>query len=103
MALIVRSAFSGSGSPTISANTVGVICHDRPYLSLSHPQDPSSPPLDSFFQYESTSGWVRQFTQNETASVNLNCWPPFKSMNCSPSSLNKTVITVPFDTGTASP
>src|SRR5207247_2395297 len=37
MACMTRFAFSGSLSPSILPRTVGMICHDRPYLSCSQP------------------------------------------------------------------
>src|SRR5438477_847266 len=95
--------FSGLESCSISPKIVGLICHDRPYLSFSQPHGPSSPPCESFSQNSSTSPWVLQFTENDMASVNLNWGPPFRAMNCSPSSSNTTVITEPLGPGPASP
>jgi hypothetical protein len=42
--------FFGSGSPSISPSTVGFTCHERPYLSLSHPHWLGWPPAVSFRQ-----------------------------------------------------
>src|SRR5687767_1286422 len=95
--------FLGSGSLNILPKTVGLICHDNPYLSLSQPHGPSSPPSESFSQNSSTSFCVLQSTENDMASVNLNCGPPFNAMNCWPSSSNATVITLPLGPGPASP
>jgi hypothetical protein len=36
------------GSAISFGNTVGTICHDNPYLSLSHPHLKSDPPADGF-------------------------------------------------------
>src|SRR5687767_16007647 len=99
MASMTLFDLAGSGSLSISPNTVGLTCHDNPYLSFSQPHGPSSPPADSFSQNSSTSSCVLQSTENETASVNLNSGPPFKPMNCSPSSSNSTVITLPSGPG----
>src|SRR5438445_2328041 len=72
IAVITLPAFLGSLSASISPRTVGVICHERPYLSLSQLHALSSPPSVSFFQSMSTSACVLQSTANDTASVNLN-------------------------------
>lgn len=50
IAFIARSAFAVSGSVNISGNTVGTICHDTPYLSLSQPHCCAflPPPAPSF-------------------------------------------------------
>jgi hypothetical protein len=55
MAAITRCDFSLSGSPSSSGSAVGTICHDRPNLSFSQPQGPSSPPSESLLQKASTS------------------------------------------------
>ena len=52
---MTRCAFSVSGSLRSLGSAVGVICHDTPYLSLSQPHGPSSPPSARLSQYESTS------------------------------------------------
>src|SRR2546430_14536469 len=49
IAAMTLPAFLGSLSASISLRMVGVICHDRPYLSLSQPHTLSSPPSESFF------------------------------------------------------
>src|SRR2546430_707283 len=87
--------FAASLSFIISPKTVGTICHDKPYLSLSQPHLDFSPPAESFSQNLSTSSCVSQFTTNDMASENLKCGPPFSAMNSWPSSWNSTVITVP--------
>ena len=46
--------FSGSLSCNILPNAEGMICHETPYLSLSHPQLFFSPPAESFSQKSST-------------------------------------------------
>src|SRR3981081_2662486 len=95
--------FAGSASPSICPRTVGLICHDKPYLSLSQPQGPCSPPAESFSQNVSTSSCVLQSTEKDMASVNLNWGPPFSAMNCCPFNSNTTVITPPLGPGPASP
>src|SRR5437899_1874418 len=69
MACMTRLAFSGSLSPSIRPRAVGMICHDRPYLSCSQPHWSSLPPADSFFHSSSTSCCVSQFTNNEMAGL----------------------------------
>src|SRR5437763_1948902 len=103
IASITLLDFLGSGSLSISPKIAGLICHDRPYLSLSQPHGPSSPPLESFSQNSSTSFCVLQLTENDMASANLNCGPPLSAMNACPSSSNTTVITLPLGPGPASP
>ncbi len=100
---MTRWAFSVSGSSRSLGSAVGMICHDKPNLSFSHPHGPSSPPSESVSQYESTSSWVSQLTWNEIASVNLKSGPPFSATNGWPSSSNSTVITVPSGRGPAVP
>src|SRR6266498_1798305 len=95
--------FAGSGSLSISPKTLGLICHDNPYLSFSQPQGPCSPPADSLSQNWSTSCCVSQSTENEIASVNLKWGPLFNAMNCCPSSSKSTVITLPLGPDPASP
>src|SRR6266849_1659982 len=95
-AFITLFAFSASLSCISLPRTVGTICHDRPYLSLSQPHLPPLPPCESFSHSSSTSCCVSQFTKKDMASENLKCGPPFKAMNSCPSSWNVTVITVPF-------
>src|SRR5262252_548559 len=70
-ASIARFAFPGSGSPAKLSATVGIICQDTPYLSLSQPHCDSSPPSHSLSQNQSTSSWVLQSTRNDIASVNF--------------------------------
>ncbi len=50
-AVVTRAAFAGSGSVIISWSRSGTTCQDRPYLSLSQPHGPGSPPFSvSLFQ-----------------------------------------------------
>src|SRR2546422_10244534 len=95
--------FSGSLSCNISPRTVGTICHDTPYLSLSQPHLCFSPPSESFSHNSSTSSCVSQFTKKDMAGEKVNIGPPFNAVNSCPSSLNVTDITVPFGPGPASP
>src|SRR5712691_348038 len=95
-AFMTLFVFSASLSCISLPKTVGTICHDRPYLSLSQPHLPPLPPCESFSHSSSTSCCVSQFTKKEMASENLKCGPPFRAMNSCPSSWNVTVITVPF-------
>src|SRR6516165_5561746 len=78
-----------------SGSAFGMTCHERPNLSLSQPQGPSSPFFASSLQKWSISCCVSQCTWNETASLNLKCGPPLSARNFCPSSSNSTVITVP--------
>src|SRR5438552_18120434 len=50
IARMTRFAFAASLSASISINTVGTTCHDKPNLSLSQPHRLSSPPTESFVQ-----------------------------------------------------
>jgi hypothetical protein len=43
-------------------NAAGMICHERPYLSLSQPQRSVEPPADNFSHGSSTSACVSQLT-----------------------------------------
>src|ERR1700736_151101 len=95
--------FSGSLSPNSLPRAEGMICQDRPYLSLSQPHLSFLPPSESFSHSLSTSCCVSQFTKNDIAGVNLNCGPPFRAMNSCPSSWNVADITVPFGSGPPSP
>src|SRR5713101_6974398 len=97
------SDFSASLSCNISGKTVGTICHDKPYLSLSQPHCSFSPPSESFSQNASTSSCVSQFTTNDIAGEKVNCGPPFSAINSCPSSWNVATITVPLGPGPASP
>src|SRR5688572_29445484 len=63
--------FLASLLPSNSLKTVGTICQDKPYLSLSQPHRDSCPPAESFSHNSSTSSCVLQSTLNEMASVNL--------------------------------
>src|SRR5579862_4065643 len=103
MAFITRCDFAGSLSCINLPKIVGTICQDRPYLSCNQPQLCFFPPAESFSHRSSTSGWVSQFTTNDTAGVKLNCGPPFSARNSCPSSWNTATITVPFGPGPASP
>src|SRR6266513_1540753 len=95
--------FSGSLSPNISPKAEGMICHDRPYLSLSQPHLLFSPPSECFSHNSSTSSCVSQFMKNDMAAVIVNTGPPCNAMNSCPSSWNVADITVPFGPGPASP
>src|SRR5437773_6059931 len=95
IACMTRCDFAASLSLNSSPKTVGTICHESPYLSLSQPHSTSLPPAESFVQNLSTSACVLQFTTNEMASVNLKCGPPLSATNSSPSSRNSTVMTDP--------
>src|SRR5205809_556744 len=79
IACIALFAFTGSLSPSSLPRIVGIICHDRPYLSCSQPHWSSRPPADSFFHSSSTSCCVSQFTNKEIACVNLKWGPPFSA------------------------
>src|SRR5205809_2410342 len=103
IASMPRPAFLRPLSPSITPKMVGLICHDKPYLSLSQPHGPSSPPSESSSQNLSTSSWVLQCTENDMASVNLNWGPPFNAVYSCPSSSKTTVITLPLGPGPASP
>src|SRR5690242_4568283 len=104
MACMARCDFAASLLDISSRSTVGTICQDKPYLSLSHPHATSlPPPAASFFQYRSTSACVLQSTINETDSLNLNCESPLSAMNFCPAISNSTVITEPVGPGPASP
>src|SRR5438046_9362784 len=100
---MMRCDFAASLSLNSSPKTVGTICQESPYLSLSQPHCTSFPPAESFFQNLSTSACVLQFTTNEMASVNLKCGPPLSATNSCPSSWNSTVMTEPFGPAPASP
>jgi len=50
IASVTRFALPGSGSLIMSISTLGMTCHDRPYLSFSQPQAISSPPSESLAQ-----------------------------------------------------
>src|SRR5229473_48650 len=95
--------FSGSGSLISLAKAVGMICHETPNLSCSHPHLSFLPPSESFSHNSSTSSWVSQLTKNDTAGENVNCGPPFNAMNGCPSSWNSTDMTDPFGPGPPSP
>ena len=68
------------GSAISFGNTVGTICHDNPYLSLSHPHLKSDPPADSFSHYIPISAWSALSTECEIASLNLYIGPPLSAM-----------------------
>ncbi|RPK76899.1 hypothetical protein EES42_02565 [Streptomyces sp. ADI95-17] len=44
IARVVLAAFAPSGSVTNDSSTSGTTCQERPYLSFTQPQGPSSPP-----------------------------------------------------------
>src|ERR1700733_2657852 len=103
MALNTLCDFTGSLSCMSSSKAEGTICHDTPYLSLSHAHCNWSPPSESFSHNSSTSLCVSQFTKKEIAGENLYCGPPFNAVNSCPSRENVTIITVPLGPGPASP
>src|SRR5262245_54250338 len=88
-------AVSEFASPSISGSALGKTCNERPYLSLSRSQRPSSPSFAIVLQKYSISSCVSQGTWNDTASLNLKCGPPFSARNFCPSISNSTVMTVP--------
>src|SRR5437899_2965068 len=81
IASMTRFDLVGSESRNSSPRMAGLICHERPNLSLSHPHGPFSPPSESFSQYSSTSSWDLQSTDSEIPSVNLKCGPPLSATN----------------------
>src|SRR5665811_497955 len=103
MASMTLLDFSASASCNISPKTVGTICQDRPYLSLSQPHCCVSPPSESFSHSSSTSCCVSQVTKSDMASVNVNRGPPLSAMNSCPLSRKVADIAVPFAAGPASP
>lgn len=62
MACITRCDLSASLSASNLPNAAGMICHERPYLSLSQPQRSVEPPADNFSHGSSTSACVSQLT-----------------------------------------
>src|SRR5690349_1411321 len=77
-----------------------MICHDRPYLSLSQPHLLSSPPSAvSLSHSSSTSSCEWQFTRKEIDSLNLNSGPAFSPMNSCPSSSKLTDMALPLGPG----
>ena len=104
IALVARAAPCWSGDLIIWCSARESICHDRPYLSVSHPQGPSFPPSAVSLSHSwSISSCESQVRWMETASSNLNSGPPLRPMNCCPSSSNVTIMTEPFSPGPASP
>src|SRR5438445_11041319 len=81
----------------------GMICHDRPDLSVSQPHLFFSPPAESLSQRSSTSSCVWQFTKKDIAGVKVNRGPPLSAKKACPSSSNVTDMTDPFGPGPASP
>ena len=76
-----RCATAGSGSLIPSTSTRGVICQDRPHLSLHQPQALACPPLPTIAsQSRSVSAWSSVETWNENASLCRNVGPPFNPM-----------------------
>jgi hypothetical protein len=65
--------FRGILAAQQSPKTVGTICQESPYLSLSQPHCTSLPPAESFFQIRVQFHLGPQFTTNETASVKFEC------------------------------
>src|SRR6185312_237877 len=72
-----------------SVSTRGVICHDRPHLSLHQPHSLGAPPLPMIaFQYLSVSAWSSVAIWKENASLCLNAGPPFRPMHGIPHTVN---------------
>jgi hypothetical protein len=91
-----RFAVAGSGSASASVRARGVICHDRPHLSLHQPHALSSPPLPMIaFHRRSVSAWSAVATWTEKASLCLKAGPPLRPRQGMPSTVNSTVRTSP--------
>src|ERR1035437_5174321 len=103
IACMTLLALSASGSPRSSFRMGGTICHDRPYLSLSQPHRPGSPPLVSLSHRWSISSWPTAETNSEMASVNVNSVPPLRAWIWRPSRVNVTDIALPGRSGPPSP
>jgi hypothetical protein len=71
MAFITLLDFLASLLCSNLLRTDGMICQDRPYLSVSQPQRFGRPPSQSFSQSASTSYWLSQFTNSEMAGVKV--------------------------------
>src|SRR5262245_47634289 len=92
-----RLAAAGSGSVIARVRATGVICQDKPHLSLHQPHALSSPPLLTIaFQYRSVSAWSAVATWKENASLCLNAGPPLSPRQGMPITVNSTVKTSPF-------
>ena len=79
-----------------SVSARGVICHDRPHLSLHQPHSLAWPPLSMIaFHRRSVSAWSSVAIWNEKASLCLNIGPPFRPMHGTPQTLKSTVSTWP--------
>jgi len=104
-AAIARCPASWSSLPMSSVSRLGTICQERPYLSLSQPHGPCSPPSPSASQKWSTSSWSSQSTWKLTDSLNWKSTPlpPLRATNGCPSSSKSTVIAVPSGSGPAEP
>src|SRR3982750_4594432 len=97
MASNARLAAARSGSLIALVSAIGVICQDKPHLSLHQPQALSCPPLPTIaFQYRSVSAWSVVATWNENASLGLNSGPPLSPRQGIPITVNSTVNTSPF-------
>src|SRR3546814_15444718 len=69
MASKARLAAARSGPVEASVRARGVICYDRPHLSLNQPQALSWRPLSTIaFHRRSVSGWALGAIWNENAS-----------------------------------
>ena len=91
-----RLAAARSGSASAAVRARGVICHDRPHLSLHQPHSLSWPPFSTIaFHRRSVSAWSSVAIWNENASLCLNCGPPFRPMQGMPITVNSTVRTSP--------
>src|SRR6185437_12802929 len=74
-----RFAARRSASAIASVRARGVICQDRPHLSLHQPHALSWPPFPTIaFHKRSVSAWSSVATWNENASLCLNAGPPFR-------------------------
>src|SRR5207245_11650177 len=89
------SDFFESLSCNISPKTVGTICHDTPYLSLSQPHCSFSPPSESLSQNQSTSSCVLQLTTSDMAGEKVKTGPPLIATNSWPASWTFPINTAP--------
>src|SRR4051794_41331510 len=98
MSIIPPNARSPPSPPRASASvrTRGVICHDRPHLSLHQPHALSTPPLPTIaFQYRSVSAWSSVAIWKENDSLCLNMSPPLMPTQDTPHTVNSTTSALP--------
>src|SRR3990172_12315350 len=69
MAFNAARALFLSECPRKRPSCLGMICHERPYLSLSQPHCSAAGTAERLSKYRSTSCCVSQFTRNEMASL----------------------------------